>query len=149
MDRLMPAGDCQHSGTYNGHMVAVAAALAAVTAYCQPGFYEHIKAVSKVLYSGLNRIFQHYHVGARTLGLGARFGVYFGLTERPRDYRDALNHQRERMLAFIAAAIRHGVYFHDYGGAACHHGFCAAMTVEDAEDALRRLEIAVSEMKSA
>ena len=27
MDRLMPAGDCQHSGTYNGHVVAVAAAL--------------------------------------------------------------------------------------------------------------------------
>ena len=37
MDRLMPTGDCQHSGTYNGHPVAVAAGLAAVTAYRQRG----------------------------------------------------------------------------------------------------------------
>ena len=29
----MPAGDCQHSGTYNGHVVAVAAGLAAVTVF--------------------------------------------------------------------------------------------------------------------
>ena len=25
MERLMPTGDCQHSGTYNGHPVVVAA----------------------------------------------------------------------------------------------------------------------------
>src|SRR5207248_3506217 len=47
MDRLMPVGDCQHSGTYNGHPTAVAAALAAVTAYRQPGFYEHVHAVAQ------------------------------------------------------------------------------------------------------
>src|SRR5207245_8356721 len=39
MERLMPQGDCQHSGTYNGHPVVVAAAVAAGTAYRQPGFY--------------------------------------------------------------------------------------------------------------
>jgi glutamate-1-semialdehyde 2,1-aminomutase len=48
------------------------------------------------------------------------------------------------MLRFIAAAIDQGVYFHDYGGAACHHGFCAAMTSADVEDALARLEKAVA-----
>ena len=58
----------------------------------------------------------------------------------PRNYRDAVQHQREQMLRFIAAAIRHGVYFHDYGGAACHHGFCAAMTLADADEALSRLD---------
>src|SRR5262249_43658280 len=50
MDRLMPIGDCQHSGTYNGHPIAVAAGLAAVTAYCQSGFYDHIQAVADRLY---------------------------------------------------------------------------------------------------
>src|SRR5262249_51523571 len=50
MDRLMPLGDCQHSGTYNGHPTAVAAGLAAVTAYRQPGFYDHIDAVAQRLY---------------------------------------------------------------------------------------------------
>jgi hypothetical protein len=50
------------------------------------------------------------------------------------------------MLRFIAAAIRQGVYFHDYGGAACHHGFCAAMTRADVDDALARLENAIKGM---
>src|SRR5947209_8016547 len=57
MERLMPTGDCQHSGTYNGHPVAVAAGLAAVTAYRQPGFYDHINALADRLYEGLNEVF--------------------------------------------------------------------------------------------
>jgi glutamate-1-semialdehyde 2,1-aminomutase len=143
MDRLMPVGDCQHSGTYNGHPVSVAAGLAAVTAYCQPGFYDHIFAVCERLAGGLNRLFARHGVGAHVQGLGARFGVYFGAPDPVRSYRDAVRHHREKMLRFIATAVRHGVYFHDYGGAACHHGFCAAMTLADADEALSRLDAAV------
>jgi glutamate-1-semialdehyde 2,1-aminomutase len=146
MDRLMPTGDCQHSGTYNGHPVAVAAGLAAVTAYRQPGFYEHINAVAERLYGGLGALFARHGVAARVQGLGARFGIYFGVTDPVRGYRDAVKHQREPMLRFVAAAIGHGVYFHDYGGAACHHGFCAAMTLADVDEALRRLDSALGEM---
>jgi glutamate-1-semialdehyde 2,1-aminomutase len=143
MDRLMPTGDCQHSGTYNGHPTAVAAGLAAVTGYCQPGFYEHIRTIAERLYAGLSEIFVRHRVVARVQGLGARFGIYFGVTEPVRTYRDAVKHQREQMLRFIKSAIDHGVYFHDYGGAACHHGFCAAMTLADADEALNRLDDAV------
>jgi glutamate-1-semialdehyde 2,1-aminomutase len=57
-----------------------------------------------------------------------------------------VRHQREQMLHFIKAAIDHGVYFHDYGGAACHHGFCAAMTLADADEALNRLNAAVRQL---
>jgi glutamate-1-semialdehyde 2,1-aminomutase len=149
MDRLMPLGDCQHSGTYNGHPTAVAAGLAAVTAYRQPGFYDHINAVAERLYDGLREIFARHGVTARVQGLGARFGIYFGVTEPVRNYRDAVKHHREQMLRFIAAAIRHGVYFHDYGGAACHHGFCAATTTADADEALNRLDAAVKQLQSA
>jgi glutamate-1-semialdehyde 2,1-aminomutase len=145
MERLMPTGDCQHSGTYNGHVVAVAAGLAAVTAYRRPGFYDHINAVADRLCRGLGAIFERHGVDARVQGLGARFGVYFGVGGPVCNYRDAVRHQRERMLRFIALAIQHGVYFHDYGGAACHHGFCAAMTLADADEALNRLDAAVRE----
>lgn len=146
MDKLMPSGDCQHSGTYNGHPVVVAAGLAAVTAYREAGFYDHIHAIANHLYGGLNAIFARHGVNGRVHGLGARFGIYFGLDAPPRDYRDAVKHQRDQMLRFIAAAIRQGVYFHDYGGAACHHGFCAAMTKADTDEALGRLENAVNQM---
>jgi glutamate-1-semialdehyde 2,1-aminomutase len=144
MDRLMPTGDCQHSGTYNGHPVVVAAALAALRAYREPGFYTHVHAVAKTLYEGMNALFQRHKVAARVQGLGARFGIYFGLSAAPRNYRDAVQHQRGQMLRFIKLAIENGVYFHDYGGAACHHGFCAAMTLADVDEALGRLERAVA-----
>jgi len=146
MARLMPQGDCQHSGTYNGHPTVVAAGLAAVKAYREPGFYEHINAVGERLFGGLNTIFQKHGVAAHVQGLGARFGVYFGVGGQVRSYRDAVRHQREQMLRFIKAAIDHGVYFHDYGGAACHHGFCHAMTLKQADETLQRLDDAVRAM---
>jgi glutamate-1-semialdehyde 2,1-aminomutase len=147
MDRLMPIGDCQHSGTYNGHVVAVAAALAAVTAYRQAGFYAHIHAVADRLCRGLQALFGRHGVNGCVQGLGARFGIYFGVDGPVRNYRDAVKHQRETMLRFIAVAIAHGVYFHDYGGAACHHGFCAAMSLTDVDETLERLDTALREMK--
>jgi glutamate-1-semialdehyde 2,1-aminomutase len=148
MDRLMPTGDCQHSGTYNGHPTAVAAGLAAITAYRQPGFYDHIHAIANKLHDGLREVLARHKVPARVQGLGARFGIYFGVTEPVRNYRDAIRHHRERMLRFIAAAIQEGVYFHDYGGAPCHHGFCAAMTTADVDEVLKRLDRAIAALDS-
>lgn len=147
MDRLMPRGDCQHSGTYNGHPVPVAAGLAALGIYRQSGFYEPIHRVGERLRTGLNELFARYGVPGHVQGLGARFGIYFGI-ERAETYRDLLAHRRDLMLRFVAAAISEGIYFHDYSGAACHHGFCAAMTLDDADEALGRLERAVQKMAS-
>lgn len=148
MDRLMPQGDCQHSGTYNANLLAVAAGLAAVKAYTAPGFYDHIFRVAEKLYGGMNAIFEKHKVSARVQGLGARFGVYFGVPEPIRNYRDTVRHHREQFLRFVKSAIEHGVYFHDYGGAACHHGFCAAMTLTDVDGTLERLDAAVKAISS-
>ena len=144
MQRLMPVGDCQHSGTYNGHPLVVAAGLAAVRAYREPGFYSHLHAVAERLYAGLRATFARHGVVARVQGLGARFGLYFGLTEAVRTFADAARHDREMFLRFVAAAIEHGVYFHDYSGGPCHHGFCAAMSLADVDEALSRLDRAVA-----
>lgn len=124
--------------------VPVAAGLAAVRAYRRPGFYDHINAVAGKLYAGLAGLFQRHKIAARVQGLGARFGIYFGITHEVRDWRDTLAHDRAKMLRFIAASIDEGVYFHDYGGAACHHGFCSAMTVADVDEALARLDRALA-----
>ncbi|QDU29756.1 Glutamate-1-semialdehyde 2,1-aminomutase 1 [Anatilimnocola aggregata] len=147
MARLQPEGDCQHSGTYNGHPVVVAAALAALKAYLEPGFYEHVFAIADRLYTGINDVFDRYELPGRAIGLGARFGIYFGIDDQPQDFRDTLQHSRTLMLQFIRAAIEHGVYLHDYGGGACHHGFCAAMTTADVDQTLDRLAAAVQSMQ--
>ncbi len=147
MQRLMPEGDCQHSGTYNGHPVPVAAAGAAVRAYREPGFYDHIQAIGDRLCSGLGDIFKRHEITARVQWLGARFGIYFGVTDEVRNYADAQRHDKQMMLRFIRAAIERGVYFHDYGGMACHHGFCAATKQEDVDEALQRLDQAVQALR--
>lgn len=144
--RLMPQGDCQHSGTYNGHCIPVAAAIAAVRAYREPNFYPHIHALAEQLCGGLQQLFVEHHLPGRVQWLGGRFGIYFGIDREVRDYADAQQHNRQQMLQFIARAIAHGVYFHDYGGVAVHHGFCAAMTAADVTAALARLKAAVQEM---
>ena len=148
MQRLMPTGDCQHSGTYNGHPVVVAAGLAAVRAYREPGFYDHIHALAEKLYGGLRALLARRGVVARVQGLGARFGIYFGIPadQEVRSFADAQRHDREQLMQFYRSAIKHGVYFHDYGGAACHHGFCAAMQPADVDEALSRLDAAVAEI---
>jgi glutamate-1-semialdehyde 2,1-aminomutase len=146
MQRLMPEGDCQHSGTYNGHPVVVAAGLAAVQCYLERGFYEHITQVGTRLISGLNELFKRHGVPGHVQGLGARFGLYFDLPRPPLTHQDLVAHNRTLMLRFVASALRHGVYLHDYGGGPCHHGFCAAMTMADAGEVLRRLDAAIGEL---
>ena len=150
MQRLMPEGDCQHSGTYSGHPVCVAAGEAAVRAYHEPEFYLHIQALAHRLLGGLRATFERHGVVARVQGLGARFGIYFGLppNEEVLDYSHAQRHDRAVLLRFYAAAIKHGVYFHDYGGAPCHHGFCAAMTMDDMDETLTRLDRAAADIAS-
>ena len=49
-----------------------------MTAYREPGFYDHIHAVAHRLYDGLSAIFRRHGVAGRVQGLGARFGIYFG-----------------------------------------------------------------------
>ena len=61
--------------------------------------------------------------------------------ERPQvDYRDALRHRSDLMLTFIRRAFELGVYFHDYGGAPCHHGFSVAHTLDDLDRILAVME---------
>lgn len=147
MQHLMPDGDCQHSGTYNGHPVVVAAGIAAVKAYRAADFYPHIHRVAERLYAGLRETFARHGVKARVQGLGARFGIYFGIEDEVRDHAAARQHDKPMMLKFIRAAIDNGVYFHDYGGIAAHHGFCAAMTEADVDEALTRLDRAVGQLR--
>ena len=83
---------------------------------------------------------------ARALDRPNVVAIGLGVPGRVESYRDAVRHQRQSMLKFIAGAIGNGVYFHDYGGAACHHGFCAAMTLEDVRETLARLEPVIAAM---
>ena len=75
--------------------------------------------------------------------VGPRFGIYFGLTSKVTNYREAARQNHAMLLKFIAACIDRGVYFH----VSPHHGFSAAHTEADIDQALEGIEGAMWEVR--
>jgi glutamate-1-semialdehyde 2,1-aminomutase len=98
-----------HAGTYNGHPIAIAAALATLGILSEPGvierMHEHGLAVRSALEHGAACL------GRRiaTCGAGTVFSVHVGLTEAPRDYRATLNADRAAYGRFRSAMFARGV----------------------------------------
>ena len=144
---LSPLGPAAHSGTYSGHLFAVLAALASLREITQPGFYDRIFANADRLYQGLTALVAQHGVPARVQGLGARFGIYFGVTHEVKAYQDAARIDGDLGYRFIRACFERGVYFHNYGKLALgHHGFSAAHTPADIDDTLNRVDDALKAM---
>jgi glutamate-1-semialdehyde 2,1-aminomutase len=149
MQMFSPEGPAAHSGTYSGHLFAVLAGLTALEEITRSGFYDRIFSNAQRLYDGLTRLFDSHGVPARVQGLGARFGIYFGVTQEVRNYQDAARIDGELGYRFIRACFERGVYFHNYGKLALgHHGFSAAHTPADIDETLNRVESALKAMKA-
>ena len=139
---LAPTGPVAHSGTYSGHLLSVLAALATLEELSQPGVYERINATAERFYAELQGVFDRAGVPARVQGMGARFGIYFGITEPVRTWSDALGHDHELNRRFAAGCIARGVYFHGYTrqGPPGHAGFSLTHTEEDFAETLSVVE---------
>ena len=139
---LAPTGPVVHSGTYSGHLLSVLAALATLQELRQPGVYERINATGDAFYRELQAIFDRSGVPARVQGLGARFGIYFGITAPVHTWSDALGHDHELNRRFVAACVERGVYFHGYTrqGPPGHAGFSLAHSDEDFAETLNVVE---------
>ena len=86
-------------------------------------------------------------VPACVQGLGARFGIYFGITREVTQYQDAAWIDGELGYRFICACFDRSVYFHNCGRPALgHHGFSASHTPADIEESLNRIESALHTM---
>lgn len=131
MDRFKPTGPVAHSGTFNAPLLAMLAGLGFVDQIRQPEFWKTMRGLGEQLYSGLESIAQHSTLPVRFQNHGSRFGICFGTREPVRNYRESLVHNPKTMLAFCRETANRGVYFHDYGGGPCHHGFSLAHTPAD------------------
>lgn len=143
MDVYKPVGDVQHSGTFNAPLASILAGLAFLETITAPGFYERLEAVGDRFVSGLAEIAARRRLVLQTPRHGARIGIVLGCPGPLRRYRDVLDHDVALWLTIIREAHERGVYFHDYGGVACHHGWSIAHSLEDIDLALDRLDDAV------
>ena len=138
MLQLAPTGPVVHSGTYSGHLLSVLAALATLEILGEPGVYDRINATGDRFYADLQGVFDRAGVPARVQGMGARFGIYFGITEPVRTWSDALGHDHDLNRRFTAGCFERGVYFHGYNrqGPPGHAGFSLAHTDADFAETL-------------
>jgi glutamate-1-semialdehyde aminotransferase len=72
-------------------------------------------------------------------GLGARYGLYLGVTQPVTNYREACRTSRDMESRFLLGCIRRGIYFHDYGHT-MHHGFSSQHSFSDIDQTLNAIE---------
>lgn len=148
MDRIKPVGDVAHSGTFNAPLPSILAGLAFVRTIRTAAFWERIHDLSMRLARGLDDIANRSSVPCRFQVHGSRFGLTFGTREPVKCYRDSLCHRRETMLEFCRQTTARGVYFHDYDGGRCHHGFSSVHTPADIDRVLQVVEDSLKAMRS-
>ncbi len=140
MDQYKPVGQVQHSGTFMAPLPSILCAQAFLEQVTDPCFYPELLGRFDRFYTGLDEIIERRALPVQAPRHGARFGLMMGLEEPPVDYTDALQHRSDIMLDFIRHAASDGVYFHDYGGGPCHHGFSAAHTDTDIDTILQVMD---------
>jgi glutamate-1-semialdehyde 2,1-aminomutase len=107
--RALEEGRTIHAGTYNGNPINLAAAKATIGALSSPGIYQRMHEHGQALRETLERSAAECSIVAQTVGVGAVFGLHFGLPSPPRTYRDTLTADIARLNQFRTAMLRSGV----------------------------------------
>ena len=147
MDVFEPIGAVQHSGTFNAHLVPLLAGLAFFEEMSKPEFYAHLQRLEARFHDGMDRIIDDHDLNMIVPHHGARFDILLGRRTPALRYEDTFCHDSDLMLQLVKRCWERGVYFHDYGGAACHHGYSVQHTVEDIDTVLHVLEEVLAGMK--
>jgi glutamate-1-semialdehyde 2,1-aminomutase len=111
-DAPEPARRVLIAGTYNGHPVPTAAAIATLEKLIreQHTLYPRLEALGSRMEHGLTRLFQEHGIAAIVARQGSAFCVYF-MDSLPRSWHDIVeHHDAARDLHYRRALIEQGVY---------------------------------------
>lgn len=138
MEELAPSGPVAHSGTYSGHPLSVAAALASTDVLSKKSTYNQLNKTAAWFYEQLQESFDAANVPVRVQGLGARFGLYFGREDEVRTSDEAAENDHRLNAEFVRGCLEHGVYFHAYrtAGPPGHSGISLSHDREQLSQAL-------------
>ncbi len=144
LEMAQPKGKAGISGTYAGSIFAVKAALECAKMIQEPDFYDKIEHTGDMLYSGMNDLLNKHGIPGHVRGIGARFGIYFGVEDPEDDYnwRTVKSKYRSDLSnLFIREMIEEGIYFHDYGlsPVPAHNGFGITHSDEDIAITLEKM----------
>jgi len=97
------------AGTFNGHPMGCAAALATIEVLEDPRSYQHIFALGDRVRAGLRQIMERHHVPSTVAGFGSVFLTYF--MEGPvRSYTDLLRNDAQRFVEYRRRLVDRGIF---------------------------------------
>ena len=131
-------------GTYNGHPVAVAAAIRTIEYLSanREQVYGHVETLGQQMEAGLRRLFAARAVTAAVARQGSAFSYYL-MAHSPRDFHDLMEHHDfERDLALRRALVERGVFFIPIATKQC--SISAAHTAADIGETLAQFERALA-----
>ena len=109
MARCAPDGDVFFAGTYNGHPVGVAAALATIEVLERPESYDHMFNLGDQMRTGLQEIANRRDIEATVTGFGSVFLTYF-MSGPINTYSDLLRNDVDKFVTYRRKMIERGVY---------------------------------------
>jgi glutamate-1-semialdehyde 2,1-aminomutase len=146
MTMLAPEGPVFYSGTFNGHPLSVAAAMATLDVIERDGVPERLWQLGDRIAEGVNATRDELEVDAVCQAYGSVFCVYFGIRE-VRNYREyaraATSESERRDDAFREFLRDNGVYMHKR-----HVNRCFLGAAHDDGDADRIVELVAEFMRS-
>jgi glutamate-1-semialdehyde 2,1-aminomutase len=150
MDQLIHPDRAQRpfvAGTYNGHPVAVAAAISTIE-YLQlheQTLYPRLEALGRRMEQGILASFARHGIVGCVARQGSAFAFYF-MPEPPNDLHDIIQrHDFERDLALRRALIERGIFFIPIATKQC--SISAAHTEADIDETLVAFDAALALLK--
>jgi len=137
------------AGTYNGHPVAVTAAIKTIEYLLAngPRVYGHVEELGRQMEQGLRAIFARHGIVASIARQGSAFSYYL-MDANPVDFHDIMEHHDfERDLQLRRALIDLGIFFVPIATKQC--SISAAHTADDIRFTLQCFERAVSKVWAA
>ena len=128
------------AGTYNGHPVSVAAAIATIERLLEGDgeVYRYLEHLGQKLQSGIESILHRYGISGVVARQGSALCIYF-MDHEPRDWHDlAGNHDFGRDRDMRIRLVERGIYFFPVETKQC--SISAAHTEDDIALTLRALE---------
>jgi glutamate-1-semialdehyde 2,1-aminomutase len=136
---IAPLGGTAHHGTYNGHPVSVAAGLAILTQVMTPDAYASINQLGERLRQGMRSALDRRGIPGQVLGVGSMSTILFTSLERVRNYREAVQCDKEAFMKYYMGCLSRGLFL--MGPLWSEESFTTtAHTAADVDEALNVIE---------
>jgi len=139
----LDGGPVSYVGTFNGHAVAVAAAVGSLGALADGLAQAHLQRLTERLADGLLRLGDRYGVDVVPAGGGGHFQPYF-TRQSVEDYRSALSSSPAHYAAFAGALARRNILVAEKP--LLHSALSAAHTEEHVDEIVGAAEEAFAEI---